>query len=218
MEYEKIIDAVEKYLRKFIVFILSFFHSDSAATELDLAPDIVNDVALFSIISIVLGAYIWYFLLQGQTKCKIDLPRIVLNSILVWLSVGIISIFVFRSLFLKVSLVSVVLSTFKVLSISHILAIYLGFVAFKMMNFDTPSAAQGGASRLTDVALILLYAIFYPRELYQTTVRANIPSNGKRRILVASALSAILPVFMGFTHLANMRYGNFDQVSEYCIN
>lgn len=59
MDIDRAIAMAEKYLREFILFLISFFWRGNQTTEKDPLFEDLHRSVLFSIISALLGSYLW---------------------------------------------------------------------------------------------------------------------------------------------------------------
>lgn len=178
MDVDKTIAAVERYLRRFIVFILSFFKRELAKEE-DEVYDDLNNTVIFSIMSAMLGAYMWKRYINFQLHDEVmgskkgsGFAELVIDSLIRWISLGILLFAILAIFRIKARVVPTVIAVLKVYAISHVLAIYLAYVSINLVwTFSDEAFFKQSAPfwvAIVSYALnILFLTIFLPREILQ---------------------------------------------------
>jgi hypothetical protein len=181
MDVEKVIAALEKYLREFIVYLVTFFRP-TVTEEIYDDHENYNKSVIFAIFSTAIGAYMWSrYILQEPNNTK-DIFGLMIDSLLMWVSFGILLFVIIRLFGREVPIVRTVISVVKVFSVAHVIGIYTAYIALGATVFFSTmdcarehSAATSMASAyLIELAILFIYM---PRELKQTLG----PAVSKRR-------------------------------------
>lgn len=199
MEVDKIIDSIEKYVREFILYILSFFWVGRNDVETDPVLEPLNRTAIFAVLSAVVGAYLWNCYIYDRQGGVHDLPRILTDTLLRWLSFGLFLYGLMYVCGLRVHILMPILAVFKVFSVAHILAIFTAYLARNgVWIVSTPdSHLQFGpryAARTAYVVQAVLITIYMPREIKSiapTTIRPTIRSAITVLFLVVTSIIAL---------------------------
>ena len=172
MDVDKAIAAVERYLRQFIAFIVSFIRKDTETEEDALYADL-NATVIFSIMGAFLGAYMWkrYIQFESHKEAASGLIEIAADSLLRWISLGLALFFVLFLFRIKSHVVTSVIALLKAYVVSHVLSVYVGYIVKSLFwifvderNFTDDYAAFLAA--LTAWGLnVILVTIFVPREI-----------------------------------------------------
>lgn len=158
MDIDKMVVAFEKYLREFILYLLSFFRRTTGEDREAVDFDIVSKSAVFAILSAVLGSYLWNrhiavpqglgdciagriaVTLENQVRLEqcasllklrsqtFDLVGTAVDYLLRWLSYGVVLYLILRLLKQKVSILGATLSVLKVFAVGTILSIYIAYL------------------------------------------------------------------------------------------
>lgn len=192
MGLDGIIKSVEAYLREFIAFLASFFFPKSRQQTYDDA----NHTAVFAILSSVLGAYLWYHYIAPDGGAGIDLLSTVIDSLLRWFSLGVALYALLVVLTVEATFMHTVLGTMKVISIAHIVAIYLGYLAASTVWYFLPHESAMLGVYIAYGFEWIFVAIYIPREA--------IPAADDRRNQLWEVLAARVLFMTIFTILAVM--------------
>ncbi|MFM6830922.1 MAG: hypothetical protein ACKOVA_11420 [Novosphingobium sp.] len=170
MDVDKTIALTEKYLREFILFLLSFFTNRSAGELDDYAYEDVNRSVMFSILSAGLGAYMWDRYILRLSGKQADMIGLLTDNLLRWASIGLVLYLVFRAFRVRVPIIAPVLSALKVYAVSHVVAIYSAYVIINILwvftaDQDYAATAQSNAFKLSYLIQLLLLLSYFPREI-----------------------------------------------------
>ncbi|MGB7654018.1 MAG: hypothetical protein WBL74_00925 [Novosphingobium sp.] len=171
MDVEKVIAALEKYLREFIVYLVTFFRP-TVTEEIYDDHENYNKSVIFAIFSTAIGAYMWSrYILQEPNNTK-DIFGLMIDSMLMWVSFGILLFVIIRLFGREVPIVRTVISVVKVFSVAHVIGIYTAYIALgATVLFSTIDCAKehSAATSMASAYLIELAILFIymPRELKQ---------------------------------------------------
>ena len=171
MDVEKVIAALEKYLREFIVYLVTFFRP-TVTEEIYDDHENYNKSVIFAIFSTAIGAYMWSrYILQEPNNTK-DIFGLMIDSMLMWVSFGILLFVIIRLFGREVPIVRTVISVVKVFSVAHVIGIYTAYIALgATVLFSTIDCAKehSAATSMASAYLIELAILFIymPRELNQ---------------------------------------------------
>lgn len=193
MDAEKVIAALEKYLREFIVYLVTFFRP-TVTEEIYDDHENYNKSVIFAIFSTAIGAYMWSrYILQEPNNTK-DIFGLMIDSMLMWVSFGILLFVIIRLFGREVPIVRTVISVVKVFSVAHVIGIYMAYITLgATVLFSTLDCAKEHSTATSMacaylIELAILY-IYMPRELQQILG----PAVGKRRRwLINLAFMAVL--------------------------
>lgn len=181
MDVEKIIAALEKYLREFIVYLVTFFRP-TVTDEIYDDHENYNKSVIFAIFSTAIGAYMWSrYILQEPNNTK-DILGLMIDSLLMWISYGILFFVIIRMFGREVPIVRTVISVVKVFSVAHVIGIYMAYIVLgATVLFSTLECAKEHSTALSMacaylIELVILY-VYMPRELRQIVG----PAVGRRR-------------------------------------
>lgn len=183
MDVEKVIAALEKYLREFIVYLVTFFRP-TVTEEIYDDHENYNKSVIFAIFSTAIGAYMWSRYILQEPKNTKDIFGLMIDSLLMWVSFGILLFVIIRLFGREVPIVRTVISVVKVFSVAHVIGIYMAYIALgATVLFSTLDCAKehSAATSMASAYLIELGILFIymPRELKQTLG----PAVSKRRRL-----------------------------------
>ena len=180
MEVEGIISALEKYLREFIVYLVTFFRP-TISEEIYDDHENYNKSVVFAIFSTTIGAYMWSrYILHEQNNTK-DIFGLMVDNLLKWVSFGILLYLIIRIFKKSIPIVGTVISVVKVFSVAHVIGIYMAYLAintvwmFSSEQCEKDVAIQISSSWAYIIELGILW-IYLPRE-----VRAMVGPNVGRR-------------------------------------
>lgn len=181
MDVEKVIAALEKYLREFIVYLVTFFRP-SVTEEIYDDHENYNKSVIFAIFSTAIGAYMWSrYILQEPNNTK-DIFGLMIDNLLMWVSFGILLFVIIRLFGREVPIVRTVISVVKVFSVAHVIGIYMAYITlgatvlFSTLDCAKEHSAATSMACAYLIELAILY-IYMPRELKQILG----PAVGKRR-------------------------------------
>lgn len=171
MDVEKIIAALEKYLREFIVYLVTFFRP-SVTEEIYDDHENYNKSVIFAIISTAIGAYMWSrYILKEPNNTK-DIFGLMIDSLLMWISYGILLYLVIRMFGRAVPIVRTVISVVKVFAVAHVIGIYMAYIALgATVLFSSIECGEQHSTGLSMAAAFLIELailwIYMPREVRQ---------------------------------------------------
>jgi hypothetical protein len=206
VDADKIITLVEKYLRDFVVYLLSFFTHKAAADTPSTPLDDLNSSLVFSVISTVLGAFLWDRYILSLSGSQKDVVGLVTDSLLMWASLGIALYVLFRLLSLRLNPLSPVLAVVKIFAVSHVVAIYAAYLTICVCQvFMTPSqygviAQRGAFLGAYAIELVLIWC-YLPGE-----VRAIAPPVGPWRLRAIIFVFLVLVTFVVAVRAAGFLY------------
>jgi len=160
MDVDGIVKSVETYLREFITFLASFFFPKARHQKFDDA----NNTAVFAILSSVFGAYLWSHYIAHDSGGGEDLLGIVIDSLLRWFSLGVVLYVLLHAVKVDATFLHTVLGTVKVLSVAHIVAIYLGYMLATTIWFFLPQQSANLAAYIAYGVEWVFVAVYLPRE------------------------------------------------------
>lgn len=171
MDVEGFIAALEKYLREFIVYLVTFFRP-AVTEEVYDDHENYNKSVIFAIFSTAIGAYMWSrYILQEPNNTK-DIFGLMIDSMLMWVSYGILLFLIIRLFGREVPIVRTVISVVKVFSVAHVIGIYMAYIAlgatvlFSTIDCAREHSAATSMACAFGMELLILY-IYMPRELKQ---------------------------------------------------
>lgn len=178
MELEKVIDSIEKYVREFILYLISFFWAGRSEEHSDAAFERFNQTVIFSTLSTVAGAYLWSLYIYKDCSGIKDLGALVTNSLLKMLSYGLLLYGLMLAHRMRPHILVPVLAVLKVFSVAHIIAI---FCAYLMQNLlwlisRTELYLQFGSIRSAMTAYgvqALILILYMPREIASISPAAS---------------------------------------------
>ena len=181
MDVEKIIAALEKYLREFIVYLVTFFRP-SVTDEIYDDHENYNKSVIFAIFSTAIGAYMWSRYILQEPNNTNDIVGLMIDSLLIWISFGILLFLIIRMFGREVPIVRTVITVVKVFSVAHVIGIYMAYIVLgATVLLSTLECAEEHSTALSmacayliELAIIFIYM---PRELRQIIG----PSVGRRR-------------------------------------
>lgn len=169
MEVEGVIAALEKYLREFIVYLVTFFRP-SVNEEIYDDHENYNKSVIFAIFSTTIGAYMWSrYILHEENNTK-DIFGLMVDNLLKWVSFGILLYLIIRIFSKAIPIVGTVISVVKVFSVAHVIGIYMAYVATNAIwmlsteQCDKDLAMQISSSWAYFIELGILF-IYLPREV-----------------------------------------------------
>jgi len=201
MEFDKIIDSIEKYVREFILYILSFFWIGRGDGKTDPVLEPLNRTAIFAVLSAAAGAYLWNCYIYDAQGGVHDLPRILTDTLLRWLSFGL---FLYGLMYMfgwRPHILMPILAVFKVFSVAHILAIFAAYLARNgVWIVSTPDYhiefGPRYAARTAYLVQAVLIVFYMPRE-----IKGIGPADLRPRIRVT--ITALFLVVTSIIALAN---------------
>ncbi|MBN8829406.1 MAG: hypothetical protein J0G94_01965 [Sphingomonadales bacterium] len=201
MEADKLIATIEKYVREFILYVLSFFWIGTADSESDPVIDVVNKTFVFAILSATAGAYLWNRYIYGNYGGVHDLPGLLTDTLLRWLSYGIMLYGLMRACRINLHILFPILAVFKVFSVAHIIAIFGSYMVKNSLWMFSPTDeylrySAANAAKVAYVLQAALMFIYMPREIL-----GIVPGAAGRVVKIV-----IIPVFLliaGYIALAN---------------
>lgn len=169
MDVEGIISALEKYLREFIVYLVTFFRPTVKEEVYD-DHENYNKSVIFAIFSTAMGAYMWSrYILEERENTK-DIFGLMVDNLLKWLSFGILLYLVIRIFKKNVPIVRTVISVVKVFAVAHVIGIYLAYIATNAVwMFSTEQCDNEMAMKISAMWAylieLLIVMIYLPREV-----------------------------------------------------
>ena len=169
MEVEGVIAALEKYLREFIVYLVTFFRP-AAGEEIYDDHENYNKSVIFAIFSTTIGAYMWSrYILHEQNNTK-DIFGLMVDNLLKWVSFGILLYLIMRIFTKAVPIVGTVISVVKVFSVAHVIGIYMAYVAINTIwMLSTEQCEKDLAMQISSswayVIELGILCIYLPREV-----------------------------------------------------
>lgn len=169
MDMDKAIVLTEKYLREFILFLMSFFVRSAASENEDSKYDDLNKSMVFSVLSAVLGSYLWNRYILRLSGKQADLIGLLTDNILRWASLGLVLFLLFRVLQARVPIIAPVLSVLKVFSVSHVVSIYAAYIVVSVLavfvsEAEFQTAQHNAFMTAYGLQLAMLWA-YVPREV-----------------------------------------------------
>jgi hypothetical protein len=82
VEADKIISTVERYVREFVLYLLSFVWSGKSDSDHDPVLDSINKTFVFAIVSAASGAYLWNRSIYSNTGGVGDLAGMLTDTLL----------------------------------------------------------------------------------------------------------------------------------------
>ena len=193
MDIDKIIESVETHLREFVLYLLSFFKSQSD-TDLGFDPEseVFHKIVLFGILSAFFGTYISYWYIDSTRLLGQKLYDVVLEKGLFWLSLGLLLHFVFFILGARPKLMNSVIVILKVMPVAYVVAAYSAYLAENIIGFFAPTEKSIGASVTANVVDFVILSMFLPREIFTMTI----PNTIQKRIAYTTILALVFLVVM----------------------
>jgi hypothetical protein len=218
MDVDKAIDAVEKYLREFLLFLISFFWRGDDSGDTDPRYDSLNKSMIFAMLSATMGSYLWTRHFGGADD---DVLGVLVDNVLRWISLGLLLYAILRLTGITVHILLPVIATVKVLSVAHVSAVYIGYIAVSCAwMFVTPAQRD---TFLPMIGVCVSYAIdliipvlYLPKEIF-SFIPTDTASRTRRYIvnglfLVILAI-VILVRFQGW-YIAEIQYR--QKLENYC--
>lgn len=170
MDIDKIVSFAEKYLREFILYIVSFFWKKGDEADDEKIFHDLNSGVIFAVFSAFVGAYLWNRHILHLSGKSDDLVGVLTDSLLRWISFGLVLYGLLRMVSVKVHILSPILSVLKVFSVAHLIAIYAAYLLIHTSwFFSTPSEFKRISENLSITAAYLIELLilwFYiPREI-----------------------------------------------------
>ena len=162
MEVDKVIEAVEKYLREFVLFLVEFFWHGRGSKARDPQIESLNRSMTFALLSAAMGAYLWD---RHFGVGKSDTLGILVDDLLRWISLGVLLYGLLRLCRVHVHILIPVILVVKVFAVAHVLGIYVGYLAKSTANYVAPDCLTVTAIRRagvvfgygTELVILLLY-------------------------------------------------------------
>lgn len=201
MEADKIISSVEKYVREFILYLLSFFWSGRSDGDDDPIVEVANKTIIFSVISAAAGAYLWNRYIYGSDGSVLSLAGVITDSVLRWLSFGLFLYALMRLARFQPHILLPVLSVFKVFAVAHVVAIFGSYLAKNAFWMFLPRSDYllFGPHRSAQVAYALqavLMILYMPRE-----ISGILGATASR--MAKLTITAVFLASIGFVAIAN---------------
>lgn len=193
MELEKIIQGIEKYCREFIVYLVSFFWVGKSPIDTDPILEDLNQTVIFAIMSAAFGAYLWDIYIYDQAGEIHDLARVLTDTLLKWLSYGLLLFAVMTVFRLQVPVLKPILCVLRVFSVAYILSILCAYLARNAIwlvthtSFNRQYGAHA-AAKFSYAVHALLVLFYLPREI------AAIMPPDTRRLLRHATVAIVLTV------------------------
>src|SRR5688572_4059738 len=134
MDADRFIALAEKYLREFILYLVSFFWKRGDGSEEDKVFDDLNRSVVFAVFSAIIGAFLWDRYILGLSGRSADLLGLLADNLLRWMSLGLVLYLLMRATLLKVHILPPILSVLKVFSVAHVVAIYSAYVFINVLS------------------------------------------------------------------------------------
>lgn len=167
MDFSKTIELSEKYLREFVLYLVSFFRGREEEHDDNLALNDMNRSVLFAIMSAVLGAYLWDVLILEKHGVDEDIGVILAETLMRWLSLGLVLYFLMRVLGVKVHIILPILAVFRVFAISRIAGVYAAYLVDSLL-YGAPIIEQTNRAAISApfaiayvVQLMILWVYFW---------------------------------------------------------
>lgn len=169
MDLDKIVALTEKYLREFILYIVSFFWKPNNGQHENPIFDDLNRSVIFAIISAIVGSYLWNRYIVGGTGKSDDVIGLVVDNLLRWISLGLLLFGLLRLASIRLHILTPILSVLKIFSVAHVTAIYAAYVIIHTVGvFTVPNdfnrIAQNWSVVSAYVLEILILWTYFPRE------------------------------------------------------
>lgn len=170
MDFEKVIDSIEKYVREFILYLISFFWIGRSEDTSDTAFDTFNQTVIFSTLSTIAGAYLWGLYIYKDCSSINDLGSLVTDSVLKMLSYGLLLYGLMVAHRMRPHILVPVLAVLRVFSVAHIIAIFgayltknLLWLLFRTSNYlESASTVAATVAYVVQAGILILYM---PREI-----------------------------------------------------
>jgi hypothetical protein len=201
MEADKLISSIEKYVREFILYLMSFFWAGKSDSENDPILETLNKTFVFAIISALAGAYLWNRYIYGNNGSVHDLAGLLTDTLLKWFSYGLLLYGLMRLSGTRPHILLPLLAVFKVFSVAHIVAIFGSYFTKNALWMFSPNGeylkfGSANAAKVAYFLQFLLIALYIPREI------SNIVGSKTRRIAILLIVTVFL-VTTGFVSYAN---------------
>ncbi|WP_426165157.1 hypothetical protein [Sandarakinorhabdus sp. DWP1-3-1] len=201
VEADKFINSVEKYVREFVLYLLSFFWGGRYDSENDPLLDSINKTFVFAIISATVGAYLWNRYIYGNSGTVHDLAALLTDTLLRWFSYGLLLFALLRAFRIRPHILLPMLAVFKVFSVAHVIAIFGSYLVKNTlwMFLHSSEYLQSGSRNAAIAAYLLqttLIFLYMPREI---AAIAGTAGRATRWMVTALFLLAVsLVVFANF--------------------
>jgi len=201
MEVDKFIGSIEKYVREFILYLLSFFWVSKSDGDTDPILESINKTFIFAILSAAAGAYLWNRYIYGNAGGVSDLAGLLTDTLLRWFAYGLFLYGLMLAGGMRPHVLLPILAVFKVFSVAHVVAIFASYITKNSLWMFSPNDEylKFGASKAAQTAYILqafLMFIYMPREIFSiATARA--------RRLVTIVIVAVFLLTAGLISWAN---------------
>lgn len=174
VEADKFINSVEKYVREFVLYLLSFFWAGKHDSEHDPLLDSINKTFVFAIISATVGAYLWNRYIYGNSGTVHDLAALLTDTLLRWFSYGLLLFALLRAFRIRPHILLPMLAVFKVFSVAHVIAIFGSYLVKNTlwMFLHSSEYLQSGSRNAAIAAYLMqtaLIFIYMPREVAAIT-------------------------------------------------
>ncbi len=155
MDTTGLIDKAEKYLRDFIVYLLSFF--DRRAHRRG-ASDL-NQTVVFGILSASIGTYLWNRYLYHDLGTVADGAGLVVDKILEWSINGVV---IFAALWLAglvCKVLDAILCAIRTMAVAQIIAVAIAYLVLTVVPpfYDMSDTAAAYVSYVVYLGLVLRY-------------------------------------------------------------
>lgn len=199
MDIDKIVTLTEKYLREFVLYIVSFFSGKGASAE-DTDFDDMNRSVIFALISGLVGSYLWNRYVAAQSGHVDDLIGVLTDNLVRWLTLGLVLFAILRMLRVATHILPPILSALKVLAVAHIIASFAGYLGIKILGFFAKpghfDAAANASATIAYLIQLLVVWIYIPREI--SAICGMAPKWKRVVASVAFAVMASLPTIIRY--------------------
>jgi hypothetical protein len=177
MDIDKLIDSIEKHFREFIAYLLSFFADHETKGIEEQENNELQKTAIFSVMGLIFGAYIWIRHVNNKTATFDDLLGATVDHTLLWISFGVLAGLALKVFRVEFRMVPLCLAIFKVFVVTFVIAAYVAVIGSVLMRwFEEPLAAwlrptnfdqwqAGRAAAIGGFAHLILVIMFLPRQL-----------------------------------------------------
>ncbi|WP_309623667.1 hypothetical protein [Novosphingobium sp.] len=211
MDVEKVIAALEKYLREFIVYLVTFFRP-TVTEEIYDDHENYNKSVIFAIFSTAMGAFMWSRYILHEPNSAKDIFGLMVDNLLKWVSFGILLFVIVRLFRRSIPIVRTVIAVVKVFSVAHVIAIYLAYLAINFFWLWSEPAcrevAEVSVGTITTYLIEMLFIwIYLPREV---VVLAGATAGRTNRIAINAMFLGILSLVIVVLCAVSMR-GYYDK-------